>query len=159
MFFLKFSRFLGTIFSFLFFTSSFALCMESAPCNEIQLLKEIVEGVKTMKQQRNMLKQKVEDIRKQLEFIESLKLTSVNLEDYKNRSVKDMLTTESMINNIEAALNLKIGTTTFSGLVDMSVQKADEVIGNLSGQEMNEIVKNLVQNTSMTHFIAETPKK
>ena len=159
MFFLKFSRFLGIIFSFLFFTSSFALCMESAPCNEIhQLLKEIIEGMKTMEQQRNTLKQKVEDIRNQLGGIESLKITNVNLENYKKYLVKDMAIKESMINNIEAALNIKIGATTFSELGDMSVQEADELTANLSDQEMNEIAKNWTQNTFITHFIAGMTK-
>ena len=134
--------------------------MESAPCNEIhQLLKEIVERTKTMKLLRDTLKQKVGDIRNQLGRIESVRVTSVDLENYKNRLVEDMATKESMINNIEATLNIKIGATTFSELGDMSVQEADELTANLSDQEMNEIAKNWTQNTFITHFIAGMAKK
>lgn len=160
MFFSKFSKFLGIIFSFLFFTSSFSLCMESAPCNEThQSFKGIIEEIKTMKQQRDTLKQKVEDISNELERINSLKVTSVDLENYKNRLFEDMATKESMINNIEATLNIKIGATTFSELGDMSVQEADELTANLSDQEMNEIAKNWAQNTFITRFIAGMAKK
>ena len=160
MFFLKFSRFLGIIFSFLFFTSSFSLCMESAPCNEThQLLKWIIEEIKTMEQQRDTLKQQVGDIRNQLGRIGSLKVTNANLENCKDRLVEDMAIKEGMISNIEAALNLKIGTTTFSKLGDMSVQEADEVTANLSDQEMIEIVKSWAQNTFITRFIAGMAKK
>ncbi len=160
MFFLKFSRFLGIIFSFLFFTSSFALCMESAPCNKThQLLREIVEKTKTMKLLRDTLKQQVGDIRNQLGRIDSVGVTSVDLKNCKDRLVKDMAIKEGMISNIEAALNLKIGTTTFSKLGDMSVQEVDEVTANLSDQEMIEIVKSWAQNTFITRFIAGMAKK
>ena len=70
-----------------------------------------------------------------------------------------MATKESMINNIEATLNIKIGATTFSELGDMSVQEADELTANLSDQEMNEIAKNWAQNTFITRFIAGMAKK
>jgi vancomycin resistance protein YoaR len=154
MFFSKFSKFVGVILSFLFFTSSFALCMESAPCNEVhQLLKGIIEGIKNMKQQRDTLKQQVEGTCNQLKHIESLQVTNKKLEDYKNRLVEDMTTKESMINNIEAALNFKIGTTTFSELGNMSVKETDEITANLSEQEMNEILTNWLQNTLETHLI------
>ena len=134
--------------------------MESAPCNEThQSFKGIIEEIKTMKQQRDTLKQKVEDISNELERINSLKVTSVDLENYKNRLFEDMATKESMINNIEATLNIKIGATTFSELGDMSVQEADELTANLSDQEMNEIAKNWAQNTFITRFIAGMAKK
>lgn len=108
-----------------------------------------------MKQQRDTLKQKVEDISNELERINSLKVTSVDLVNEKKRLVEDMATKKSMINDIEATLNLKMGTTTFSELGDMSEQEVDEVIEYIS---INEMVETLVQSPFMTRFIAGMTK-
>ena len=160
MSFLKFSKFLGTVFSFLFFASSLALCMESTSSHDDKrrLLEEISKGVKTMELQRSTLEQQVATIRDKLKNIESSK--DGNLKDEKGRLEYDMKTRSAMLCHIETSLlKFKVGPVTVQEFGNMSTEEASEVVSNLSIEDMNKAVCDMVQTTVMSRLIAGLAEK
>ena len=152
MTFLKFSKFFGIVSGFLFFTSSLALCMESVQGGLSGVLKQslgdIISITKLRKVQHSKLEQEIENIRNRLESIED--------SDAKTKLEYELGRRTKKLRNLKELLELKIGKFKFSEFGSMTVEELDKVIGDLSGQEQDELLNKWIGSVDVERSLNDS---